>query len=390
MLDQLPPEVLCSIFSYILPPVSWSSSRSRRKILSRLGRVSVKCARAAQTLLFEVVQLDSLPTAVSWCRTVETVPQARFLAQWRTRKLFISPGDLRMARILVERVLSTVPAVKELWLADVACNLLSVSILPQLESCFMSSVDLRLEVDSNKYLLYLPELRVLALSLCVVSIGSKVLEFSDLLCLESFPKLTALAVTWSKDTSEPEMHRLDKQLTHLFLRRVPHGRSARDEYPVLPCGELKRATSLQHLSLDLHDADEISALEAVPVELSSLRIMSNDRSQPTLIERDVLESDYTCLDSLRYLIVERVDHDEAAMREETMALCDAVAIELVEVQSSGKLEDFADERMWLRMTRARMAPVPVQRVGARAVFGAGSASISPRPEASTSAAVTTT
>lgn len=250
----------------------------------------------------------------------------------------------------------------------------------------MSGVDLGLELGGDKYLHYILELRVLALSLCVVSAGPKVLEFSDLLRVEAFPKLTALAVTWSKDTSEPEMHRLDKQLTHLYLRRLPEGRNVRDQYPDLPCGELKRATSLQHLSVDLYGNEDVSAFEVIPVELSTLRITTGAMCRASLIERDVLEADFECLDSLAYLFVEPVDADEADMREETVNACAADGLKVVEMRESGKLEDFEDERQWLRVTGAWQAPVPVQRPGARLVSGMGASSPSVRPQASTSTA----
>ena len=250
----------------------------------------------------------------------------------------------------------------------------------------MSGVDLGLELGGDKYLHYVPELRVLALSLCVVSVGSKVLEFSDLLRVEAFPKLTALAVTWSKDTSEPEMHRLDKQLTHLYLRRVPEGRSVRDQYPNLPCGEFKRATSLQHLSVDLYSNEDVAAFEVIPVELSTVRSTTGAMCRASLIERDVLEADFECLDSLAYLFVEPVGNDEADMRKETVGVCAAEGIKVIEMRESGKLEDFEDERQWLRVTSAWKAPVPVQRPGARLVSGTGATSPSVLPRASTSMA----
>lgn len=131
MLAQLPVDILYAIFSYLLPPISWESSRIRHKTLFRLGRTSVQCARAAQMLLFEVVHLGSPRASVSWCSSADTHPRARLLAQWRTRKLFISLGELPMSRNHIERILGTVPAVKELWLADLNCNLLSLSVLPR-------------------------------------------------------------------------------------------------------------------------------------------------------------------------------------------------------------------------------------------------------------------
>ena len=225
----------------------------------------------------------------------------------------------------------------------------------------MAKVDLAFELDSKKYVHYLPELRVLALSMCTLSTGNKILEFSNLLRAESFPKLTTLAVTWSKTTSDPEMHRLAKQLTHLFLRREPEGRSMRDAYPVLPRDELARATALQHLSVDVYSVDDVDALEAVPVELTSLRLTTNDASRATVVERSVLEADL----KLKHLIVAPVDDDELDERESTIEACESAGIDVQEVPCAGKLEAFVDERSWLALTGARSAPVPAQRLGAR-------------------------
>ncbi|GAA5855405.1 hypothetical protein JCM9279_006471 [Rhodotorula babjevae] len=383
MLHQLPTDVLYRIFAFLVPPVSREASRSRHKILFGLGRISVQCARAAQMHLFEVVHLGSPQAAFSWCHSVETHPRARLLAQWRTHKVFISSGGLRMSRNLVERVFGTVPAVKELWLADLSCNLLSLSVLPQLTSCFMAKVDLIVELTTHNYVPYLRELRILVLSMCMASLGQKVIEFGHVLRAESFPKLTTLAVTWSKKTSDPEMHRLAKQLTHLFLRREPEGRSVRDGYPSLPDDELRRATALQHLSVDIFSSEDVDALEAIPVELSSLRITTNDACRATKVERGVLGADLECLDALSHLIVAPVDDDELDEREETIETCEALGCEVYEVPCSGKLEDFVDERSWLGLTGARSAHMRAQRPGARSVVGAAPAAALSGARAST-------
>ena len=248
----------------------------------------------------------------------------------------------------------------------------------------MAKVDLTFELDSKKYVHYLPELRVLALSMCTLSTGNKILEFSNLLRAESFPKLTTLAVTWSKTTSDPEMHRLAKQLTHLFRRREPEGRSMRDAYSVLPRDELARATALQHLSVDVYSVDDVDVLEAVPVELTSLRLTTNDASRATVVERSVLEADLACLESLKHLIVAPVDDDELDERESTIEACESAGIDVQEVPCAGKLEAFVDERSWLALTGARSAPVPAQRPAVRPFAAATPTALSSGPRASRS------
>jgi len=210
--------------------------------------------------------------------------------------------------------------------------------------------ELQVEVLREKPRPSLPGLRTLAMNLCNVVKDGRIQDFGDVLCLESFPLLTALACTWSPETSDPVMFRLDKQLTHLYLRRYPKPRGF--TYPSLPTGELERASSLKHLCVDIVPDDDLEVLETVPGELISLQLSSDGSTPVTVIERHLLAADYSCLDDLKVLFVDTVDGDEQVVRDATRDACESRDIVRSEVISSGAPEEFVDERQWLSLTRA--------------------------------------
>ncbi|GAA6049152.1 hypothetical protein JCM3770_003280 [Rhodotorula araucariae] len=374
MLNRLPDEVLCQTLRYLLPPVTWRSTPRRHRILLALSRTCLAVARAAQKLLYEVVHIDRPTSATSWYHAVEDGSRARQLAHHFTRTLFISssPG-VPIEPALVERVFGTTPAIRELWLLDISVHLLSLSILPQLTACYMTKVCLLTHEQgtkvataagsSSRYWPCLPSLRVLALSECdLLHCGDDtVIPLEELLRTESLPRLTALAVTWSKDTSDPFTKRLDRQLSHLFLRRLPseYARPTwRSTYPALPRDELSRMVGLEHLAVDACRPDDLAALASVPVELVSLCLVPGGMAG-TEIERDVLSADLRCLDNLTALAVEQIDRRdqrEVVSRESTRQECDARGVGLHEMRfRPHPLEEHLDERTWFRLTGASPA-----------------------------------
>ncbi|BGP43060.1 hypothetical protein JCM10449v2_007075 [Rhodotorula kratochvilovae] len=362
MLDRLPEEVLCSVFRHLLPPVTWRSTPRRHRTLLVLTDVSVHVARAAQKLLFEVVHLDGPRAACRWYQAVEDGSRARQLALHYTRTLIISSTSTLLLRPnILERVFGCAPAIRELWLYGVSVKLLSLSLLPQLNACYMTNVTLHAgpqdpkKPASERYFAHLPSLRLLALTKCDVLAGdgNYILDLEEILRTESLPQLKMLAVTWDKRTSDPFTKRLDRQLSHLFLRRLRSTRlSAPPIWPELPRDELSRMTGLKHLSVDLHRTDDCAALARIPIELASVRLDRGELSA-TELERELLSADLRCFDNLDALIVEQVDRREAAFREATRHECEARDVYLHEMAYHPEpLEEHRDEREWFRLTRA--------------------------------------
>ncbi|BGP51253.1 hypothetical protein JCM10450v2_007182 [Rhodotorula kratochvilovae] len=315
-----------------------------------------------EKLLFEVVHLDGPRAACRWYQAVEDGSRARQLALHFTRTLFISnASDFSLTTNIVERLFGCAPSIRELWLRDVSIELLSLSILPQLEACYMTNVTLHAgQQDPKKpalerYFAHLPGLRLLALTMCdiVDGTGDNILNLEALLRTESLPRLRALAVTWNKLTSDPLTNRLDRQLSHLFLRRLTSPRSTRaPTWPALPRDELSRMTGLKHLAVDLKRADDDAALAGIPIELDTIRLDRGELSA-TELERELLSADLRCLDNFAALFVEQVDRHEAAFREATRHECEARGIHLYEMAYHPEpLDEHIDEREWFRLTGA--------------------------------------
>ncbi|GAA5990856.1 hypothetical protein JCM11641_000850 [Rhodosporidiobolus odoratus] len=385
MTPTLPDSLLHSILSLTLPSSHPSAIPSRYSALLDYTKVSKAFARVAQQLLYSDVDLSTPQAAKEFCDAVDDSPSSRRLAFTKTRTLRLSRYDNEERKHWIgpkstERVLARVPGIKELVIDGLTVDPLSFSLCADLTHLTLIRTNIltsSARTDSGTtsavpatgaFTWYLPKVTTVTLYLVdFVNQKSYFISLARLLNPVSTPRLSDLAMTYSSETSEPELVHVAPQLERLWLQRETSAVEVRERKasPALLPLDVLRALSprIQHLAVDIwhmvdFDAlshigiasaspaasvdgapDTTAALLLLPTELPSIFTLRVSSPHGTVAERHLLAKlpILPSFETLRILFLRDVSLlpadvvvREAQGRETTREECGKVGIEVYE------------------------------------------------------------